>query len=124
VFAEHPVHDYSKAPLLFAATSGKPFSVLMDEAMLFMHQNMYSAQKTGKPDHAFVAIMIPRHQGTIDMAKALLRYGKNPEITNLSQWIISAQLNEIKFMTVWLKTYKTASSKTQAFSLLKEWPRL
>lgn len=119
-FAEHPAHDNSKALTPFRASSDKPFAVLMDEAISVMHQNMNAAQKTGDPDHDFVTMMIPHHQGAIDMAKVLLLNGKEQEIRNLSQGIISAQLNEIGFMTAWLKTSKTVSSENKTFSLLME----
>jgi uncharacterized protein (DUF305 family) len=50
----------------------------MADAMNVMHKGMHSAPYTGKPDRDFVTMMIPHHQGAIDMAKALLLYGKDP----------------------------------------------
>ena len=35
---------------------------------------------TGNPDADFVAVMIPHHQGAVDMAKVELQYGKEPRI--------------------------------------------
>jgi uncharacterized protein (DUF305 family) len=46
--------------------------------------------------------MIPHHQGAIDMAKVVLKYGKDPEMKKLAEDIIKAQDTEIAFMKGWL----------------------
>ena len=46
-------------------------------------------------------MMIPHHQGAIDMAKVELKYGKDPELKKLAQDIIDAQEKEISFMKDW-----------------------
>jgi len=53
---------------------------------------------TGDPDHDFAAMMIPHHQGAIDMAKAELLYGRNPVLRRLAQEIIVTQNSEITVM--------------------------
>jgi hypothetical protein len=53
---------------------------------------------TGDVDRDFVAMMVPHHQGAIDMAKAVLRYGKNDQIRRLAQEIIVTQQQEIAAM--------------------------
>ena len=53
---------------------------------------------SGDPDHDFAAMMIPHHQGAIDMAKAELLYGKNPVLRRLAQEIIVTQNSEITLM--------------------------
>lgn len=57
---------------------------------------------TGKPDVDFVQGMIPHHQGAIDMAKAVLQYGKDPEVKSLAENVIKAQESEITAMKGWL----------------------
>jgi hypothetical protein len=43
-------------------------------------------------------MMVPHHQGAIDMALAVLRHGRNPQIRRLAQEIIVTQEQEIAVM--------------------------
>lgn len=110
VLAEDVHHRHAiKTPATgpFVVSSDKPFETLMDEAMSIMHRDMEQALRNGDPDHDFVTMMIPHHQGAIDMAQALLMYGKNPELRKLAQQIITEQQYEIQLMQAWLKSYKS-----------------
>ena len=53
---------------------------------------------TGDVDRDFVAMMVPHHQGAIDMAQAVLRYGRNEQLRRLAQEIIVTQQQEIAAM--------------------------
>jgi DUF305 family protein family protein len=53
---------------------------------------------TGDTDNDFTAMMIPHHQGAIDMALAELRYGKNEQLRRIAQEIIVEQQQEINAM--------------------------
>jgi len=55
-------------------------------------------QPTGDVDKDFVAMMTPHHQGAIDMAQAVLRYGRNEQLRRLAQEIIVTQQQEIAVM--------------------------
>ena len=70
-----------------------------------MNRDMAAAPMTGDPDHDFVAMMIPHHQGAVDMAETELRYGKDPAIRRLAKGIIAAQKREIAFMRQWETTH-------------------
>jgi uncharacterized protein (DUF305 family) len=73
------------------------FDALMAQAMERMHKGMAIAPR-GDPDRDFAAMMIPHHQGAVDMAKAELQFGKNPVLRRLAQGIIVEQLQEIEVM--------------------------
>jgi uncharacterized protein (DUF305 family) len=49
-------------------------------------------------DRDFVAVMVPHHQGAIDMAEAELMYGHNEPLRRLAQEIIVTQQQEITAM--------------------------
>ena len=95
-----------------AGREATPFARLMETAMTVMDDGMKHAPMTGDPDHDFAAMMIPHHQGAIDMAKAELLYGKNPVLRRLAQEIIVTQASEITVMQTELK--KPSSSGTES----------
>jgi uncharacterized protein (DUF305 family) len=49
----------------------------------------------GNADLMFLTMMIPHHQGAIDMASVQLQYGKDPAMRALAQSIMSDQVAEI-----------------------------
>ncbi len=106
VFAQHS-HQENQMPTQPAGTQEKSFEQLMDDAMMTMDSGMKAVRMTGDPDHDFAVMMIPHHQGAIDMAKAELRYGKDPVLRRLAQEIIVTQEQEIQVMRVRLKKFKT-----------------
>src|SRR5262249_17725812 len=58
-----------------ATTSDTPIDTARTETMSTMHDAMHDVQLTGKPDIDFARLMIPHHQGAIDMAKVELLFG-------------------------------------------------
>jgi uncharacterized protein (DUF305 family) len=68
-------------------------SSAMDTMMKGMNVN-----PTGDIDADFAAMMIPHHQGAIDMALSELRYGKNEQLRRIAQEIIVEQQQEINAM--------------------------
>jgi uncharacterized protein (DUF305 family) len=67
-----------------------------------MHRDM-AIEFSGDPDVDFARGMIPHHQGAIDMARAALDHGQDPEIRALAEAIIVAQEKEIAFLRSWLE---------------------
>jgi uncharacterized protein (DUF305 family) len=74
------------------------FASQMMQAMDRMDSGMMAAKPTGDPDRDFAAMMIPHHQGAIDMAKVELIYGRDPVLRRLAEGIIVEQQQEIELM--------------------------
>jgi uncharacterized protein (DUF305 family) len=73
------------------------FRTKMNEAVARMHASM-NVPYTGDADRDFARMMIPHHQGAIDMALIELRYGKDERLKRLAQEIIVTQQQEIAVM--------------------------
>lgn len=91
-------HDHSQGGDTASASSGEtPFLAENAAAMDKMMADM-EVKPTGDIDADFTAMMIPHHQGAIDMAVAYLRYGQNPQLRRLAQEIVVEQQQEIAAM--------------------------
>jgi uncharacterized protein (DUF305 family) len=73
----------------------------MKSGMSKMDHGMSDAPMTGDADRDFAAMMIPHHQGAVDMARAELQYGKDPAMRQLATDIVAAQQREIAMMQRW-----------------------
>jgi hypothetical protein len=62
-----------------------------------MHEGM-QVQPSGDVDRDFMQMMIPHHQGAIDMALVMLKYGRDEKLKRLAQSIIVEQGQEIAYM--------------------------
>ncbi len=69
-----------------------------------MMKNM-ATKPTGDTDRDFVDMMLPHHQGAIDMARVELQYGKDPMLRALAADIVKAQDAEIATMQDWKKRH-------------------
>ena len=116
---QHEAAVAGTAPV-FVASTAKPFSALMSDAMLVMHDGMQRAPTNGIPEHDFVTMMIPHHQGAIDMAKALLLMTQDPAMRNLAQGIVTEQQNDIKVMQAWLARYQPAQTRAAPASITRK----
>jgi hypothetical protein len=88
-----------------AARAGPPSPPADEAAFLAANKaamdRMMAAMKiapTGDVDRDFVAMMVPHHQGAIEMAEAVLRHGRNEQIRRLAQEIVVTQQQEIAAM--------------------------
>jgi uncharacterized protein (DUF305 family) len=92
-------------------SSATSFMHSMEQSMTRMDTGMKSAPMNGNADHDFVTMMMPHHQGAIDMAKAELSYGRDPVMRRLAEEIIVDQQSEIQAMQLWLSKQTVVSSK-------------
>jgi uncharacterized protein (DUF305 family) len=75
----------------------------MHQQMQVMMAAMDAAPMNGDPDQDFLAMMIPHHQGAVDMARLVLVHGQDPLVRQLADEIIASQRAEIASMTERLK---------------------
>jgi YVTN family beta-propeller protein len=75
----------------------RPFLAENAAAMTKMVNNM-TIKPTGNIDRDFVAMMVPHHEGAIDMAKAELRYGREAQLRRVAQEIVVDQIQQISLM--------------------------
>ena len=104
---------------LMAALSISALAQMEPRAMNFMHamkdsmermdNGMKSGPMNGDVDHDFATMMMPHHQGAIDMAKAELLYGKDPVMRRLAEEIVVDQQSEIQAMQLWLSKQPTTT---------------
>jgi hypothetical protein len=109
-----PVMAHDMGSMSMGGDTQAPSTKALIEANAKMHAGM-SGPFTGDADVDFVKGMIAHHQGAIDMAKAELAYGKDPDIKMLANDIIKAQGKEIDMMTNWLALHgpkPAAAAKT------------
>jgi uncharacterized protein (DUF305 family) len=88
-----------------ASLSPSQFAQDMDASMKLMDHEMSAAQMDGNADHDFAAMMMPHHQGAIDMAKAELSHGRDPTMRRLAEEIIADQKSEIDLMNLWMREH-------------------
>jgi hypothetical protein len=92
-----------------AAEQAAPFYSEMSAVTMRMHAGM-DAVPSGDADRDFMRMMIPHHQGAIDMALVLLKYGRDEKLKRLAQSIIVEQGQEITYMRTLLDPSAAAVS--------------
>jgi uncharacterized protein (DUF305 family) len=78
--------------------AGSEFSRALHASMERMHQAMLSARPSGDADQDFLALMIPHHEGAVEMARLVLISGRDPLVRRLAEEIIAGQQSEIAAM--------------------------
>jgi Uncharacterized protein conserved in bacteria len=74
------------------------FAKEMDAGMTQMVRDMHAPGYTGDPDVDFLAMMIPHHEGAVEMARLVLIHGRDPLTRKLAEEIIAGQTVEIEGM--------------------------
>lgn len=93
----------SRMPEGLKAAMGNPagksdFDKALAQAMSDMMRGMSDTPMTGDPDHDFLSMMIPHHQGAVAMAQAEIAHGKSAPAIALARSIVSAQTGQIASM--------------------------
>jgi hypothetical protein len=95
-------HSHGATPIQYVAdrpdySEEQPFLSENAAAMKAMMADM-TVKPTGDVDRDFVAMMVPHHQGAVNMARAELKYGHNAQLRRLAREIVTEQQQEITVM--------------------------
>jgi uncharacterized protein (DUF305 family) len=97
-----PQHDHGAVAIddaQFASTGAKSkFERDMDAGMGRMMADMHSPGYSGDVDVDFLAMMVPHHEGAVDMARLVLEHGRDPATRMLAEEMIAGQTIEIESM--------------------------
>ena len=74
------------------------FAREMQAGMQRMKHAMHAPGYSGNPDADFLAMMIPHHEGAVEMARLILIHGRDPATRRLAEDIIASQSVEIEAM--------------------------
>ena len=96
-------HIHGNPELSNSRPEYKKFMQEMGAGMEKMMKDMHAPGYTGNPDLDFLAMMIPHHEGAVEMARLALIYGTDPLVRKLAEDIISSQTTEIQTMKGRLK---------------------
>lgn len=89
------------------------FAAEMDAGMDRMMRNMHAPGYTGNADIDFLAMMIPHHEGAVEMARLVLIHGRDPLTRKLAEEIIASQVVEIEGMKRRLTILRTQPGPEQ-----------
>ncbi|PTM39600.1 DUF305 domain-containing protein [Bosea sp. 124] len=70
----------------------------MHVGMETMMQDMHADPPSGNPDIDFLAMMVPHHWGAVEMARLVLRDGRDPLVREIAQTILAGQQTEMQGM--------------------------
>ena len=107
------VHSHAHA----TASAVDPVLCGFESEMAAVNARMHAAMEvapSGDVDRDFIRMMIPHHQGAIDMARVLLTYGHDEKLKRLAQSIIVEQGQEIAYMRMLLGGPPAATSAEQS----------
>jgi uncharacterized protein (DUF305 family) len=81
-----------------SSVSARKADADLDKSMERMHAEMQKVHYSGNADADFASLMVPHHQGAVQMAEVELQFGSDPRLRRLAQEIILTQQSEIDVM--------------------------
>lgn len=105
------MHDAPLAPSQYGE-SFQRYVAEMNTGMGKMMSDMHAPGYTGDADIDFLAMMIPHHEGAVDMARLVLQHGNDPVTRKLAEDIIASQRVEIEGMQRRLADLKRGVSRS------------
>ena len=81
-----------------SSVSARKADADLDKSIERMHAEMQKVHYSGNTDADFASLMVPHHQGAVQMAEVELQFGSDPRLRRLAQEIILTQQSEIDVM--------------------------
>ena len=106
----HTMHSGPAVPTQYGKAFQR-YAAQMNVDMAKMMGDMHAPGYTGDADVDFIAMMIPHHQGAIDMARLVLQDGNDPVTRKLAEEIIASQTVEIEGMQRRLNELRRGASR-------------
>jgi hypothetical protein len=91
-------HSHPQSAAMPQSAESAQFQKEMDAGMGKMMSDMHAAGYSGNADADFLEMMIPHHEGAVEMARLELIYGRDPLTRKLAEDIIAGQQVEIEAM--------------------------
>ncbi len=124
----HHIHDHHNKIAPNASVSGAPtcestlstgietdayakYTADMQFGMNRMMRDMHADPPSGDPDIDFLVMMIPHHDGAVEMARLVLRAGRDPLVREIAERILAAQISEMDGMRGRLDTLRRCEPK-------------
>ncbi|WP_244607009.1 DUF305 domain-containing protein [Bosea sp. CS1GBMeth4] len=88
----------------------------MHVGMEKMMQDMHADPPSGNPDIDFLVMMVPHHWGAVEMARLVLRDGRDPLVREIAQTILAGQQTEMQGMRGRLEALRRGSDEYPSLS--------
>ncbi|MGG7179397.1 DUF305 domain-containing protein [Clostridium paraputrificum] len=91
-------HQCATSEINISTFGEKGYNLEYNTIFNTMKKGMNDAPNTGNVNLDFVVEMIPHHEGGINMAKAIIKYGSNPAVKKIAENIVTSQEAQIPIM--------------------------
>lgn len=100
-----PVDSTTKAIDPVAGIAENKSAMEMEQSIDNLKEKVAAFQVTGNTDYDFAMMIRMQRQAELDIARAELEHGKEPNLRHMASKIIESQKNEIKQLDQWLALF-------------------
>ena len=102
------------------------YNITYNDIFNNMMKDMKNITTTGNVNLDFLTEMIPHHKGGIDMSKAIIQYGSNPDVKIIAKKIVTSQESEIPLMQELQSKFKNEplSDKEDSENYIKKYKEI